>query len=62
VSKKLGRVDRVAEGFARGAMAVNPVRVGTGINIKLLESLAAGPNVCSASGARSFAEYPRESA
>ena len=51
--KKLGRVDAVEDAFARGAVAVNPVRLGTGINVKLLESLAAGlPTVCSKSGAR----------
>ena len=55
---KLGRVTRVTDAFACGALAVNPVRVGTGINIKLLESLAAGlPNVCSASGARGLESY-----
>jgi glycosyltransferase involved in cell wall biosynthesis len=51
--RKLGRVDAVEDAFARGAVAVNPVRLGTGINVKLLESLAAGlPTVCSRSGAR----------
>ena len=55
---KLGRVADVKDAFALGALAVNPVRVGTGINIKLLESLAAGlPNVCTLSGARGLERH-----
>lgn len=50
---KLGRVDSVAQTYARGALAVNPVRMGTGLNIKTMECLALGvPLVVTESGSR----------
>lgn len=50
---KLGRVAQVTDAFGAGAIAVNPVRTGTGLNIKLMEALAAGvPNVSTRSGIR----------
>jgi polysaccharide biosynthesis protein PslH len=50
---KLGRVAHVNDAFGRAAITINPVRGGTGINIKLLEALAAGvPNLSTESGLR----------
>lgn len=50
---KLGRVDSVAQTYAQGALAVNPVRMGTGLNIKTMECLALGvPLVVTESGSR----------
>ena len=50
---KLGRVDSVAQTYAQGALAVNPVRMGTGLNIKTMECLALGvPLVATESGSR----------
>ena len=49
----LGRVAAVNDAFRLGALAVNPVRMGTGLNIKMLEALACGiPCVSSESGSR----------
>ena len=51
--RKLGRVDSIANAYAQGALAVNPVRMGTGLNIKTMECLALGmPLVATASGSR----------
>jgi glycosyltransferase involved in cell wall biosynthesis len=50
---KLGRVSSVAQTYAQGALAVNPVRMGTGLNIKTMECLALGvPLVATESGSR----------
>lgn len=50
---KVGYVDDLTQVFERGAVSINPVRVGTGINIKLLEALAHGiPVVSTEVGAR----------
>lgn len=50
---KLGWIHDVRAAFARAPMSVNPILVGTGINIKLLEALAAGvPTVSTATGVR----------
>lgn len=50
---KLGRVDSVAQTYAQGALAVNPVRMGTGLNIKTMECLALGvPLIATESGSR----------
>jgi glycosyltransferase involved in cell wall biosynthesis len=38
----LGRVQSIGDAFKAAAIAVNPVRVGTGLNIKMLEALACG--------------------
>ena len=50
---KMGRVDSVAQTYAQGMLAVNPVRMGTGLNIKAMECLALGvPLVATESGSR----------
>lgn len=55
---KLGFVDRLQDAFARGAIAVNPVLMGTGVNIKLLDALASAlPCVSTESGARGLDQY-----
>jgi glycosyltransferase involved in cell wall biosynthesis len=59
---KHGRVDNLAEVYAKAAMAVNPVRFGTGLNIKTVECLALGlPLVVTEAGSRGLEEF-RESA
>lgn len=53
---KLGWVADLKAAFAAAPLAVNPVLVGTGINIKLLEAMAAGvPTVSTATGVRGLA-------
>lgn len=50
---KLGRVPAIAEAYAQAAVALNPVRSGTGLCIKTLETMAFGlPLVTTRSGAR----------
>lgn len=50
---KLGRVSSIANTYAQGALAINPVRMGTGLNIKTMECLAMGvPLVSTQSGSR----------
>ena len=50
---KLGRVESVAQSYAQGALVVNPVRMGTGLNIKTMQCLALGvPLVVTESGSR----------
>jgi len=50
---RLGWVEDVKAAFSRAPLAINPVLVGTGINIKLLEAMAAGvPTVSTATGVR----------
>lgn len=50
---KLGRVNSVVQTYAQAALAVNPVRMGTGLNIKTMECLAMGvPLVATESGSR----------
>lgn len=57
---KLGFVDDPADLFALGPTLVNPVQMGTGINIKLLEALAAGiPAVSTETGARGLPQHER---
>lgn len=54
---RLGWVDDLKAVFAAAPLAVNPVRAGTGMNIKLLDAMAAGvPSVCTATGARGLPE------
>lgn len=54
---KLGRVERVVEAFNVAPISVNPVAAGTGINIKLLDSMACGvPTVCTETGCRGMPE------
>ena len=43
----------MAQSYAQGALVVNPVRMGTGLNIKTMECLALGvPLVVTESGSR----------
>lgn len=57
---KLGRVDSPLDAFAEAPLLVNPMVVGTGINIKLLDALAAGvPVVSTDTGARGLPEAYR---
>lgn len=57
---RLGWVDDVNAVFARVPLSVNPMRVGTGINIKLLDAMAAGvATVSTATGARGLPETLR---
>jgi glycosyltransferase involved in cell wall biosynthesis len=54
---RLGWIDDVHEAYAQAPLSVNPLQVGTGINIKLLEAMAAGvPTVSTATGARGLPE------
>lgn len=57
---KLGFVPRLQQAFAQAMVFVNPVLAGTGVNIKLLDALAAGmPIVSTTSGARGLDEHGR---
>ncbi len=59
---KLGFVKDLKDAFAAGAIAVNPILMGTGVNIKLLDAMAfAMPCVSTESGARGLDAY-RDSA
>ncbi|GLQ53651.1 glycosyltransferase family 4 protein [Devosia nitrariae] len=50
---KLGMVDDLSAAYSRAPISVNPMLAGTGINIKLLEALAAGvPAISTQTGAR----------
>lgn len=54
---RLGRVDDLRDAYAEGAVALNPVRAGTGFCIKSLEALAYGlPLVATRSGSRGLPE------
>jgi polysaccharide biosynthesis protein PslH len=51
--KKLGWVNDMNSVFAQAPLSINPMLAGTGINIKLLEAMAAGvPTVSTNTGAR----------
>ncbi len=57
---KLGRVDDLKDAFSRAPLSINPITLGTGINIKLLDALAAGiPTVSSRTGVRGLSERYR---
>jgi len=57
---KLGWVDDVETIFAQAPLSINPMLAGTGINIKLLDAMAAGvPSVTTATGARGLPETLR---
>jgi len=50
---RLGWIEDVNAAFAQAPLSINPLLVGTGINIKLLEAMAAGvPTVSTATGTR----------
>lgn len=54
----LGRVPAIADAFRAAAVAVNPVRVGTGLSIKMMEALACGAAcISSATGSRGLERY-----
>lgn len=58
---KLGWIQEVRNAFARAAMSINPVLLGTGINIKMLEAMAAGvPTVSTETGVRGLPESYRK--
>nr|WP_239027294.1 glycosyltransferase family 4 protein [Ramlibacter algicola] len=58
--RKLGWLDDPQAALRRAALALNPMRVGTGINIKLLDAMAAGvPSVATATGARGIPDTMR---
>lgn len=57
----MGRVPKVSDAFAAATIAVNPVRMGTGLNIKMVEAFAnAMPCVSSASGSRGLEAWRNE--
>jgi glycosyltransferase involved in cell wall biosynthesis len=59
---KLGFVPHVRDAFGSAMVAVNPVLMGTGVNIKLLDALAcAMPCVSTESGARGLDQYRKDS-
>jgi glycosyltransferase involved in cell wall biosynthesis len=54
---RLGRVPHLSDAFSRGPISVNPITAGTGVKIKLLESMAMGvPVVTTAYGVKGVAE------
>ncbi|WP_158585684.1 glycosyltransferase family 4 protein [Pseudooceanicola sediminis] len=58
---KLGRVDDLKDAFQRSPLSVNPMLVGTGINIKLLDAMAAGvPTISTETGVRGLPESYRK--
>jgi glycosyltransferase involved in cell wall biosynthesis len=59
---KLGRVEQPIDAFRQAPVLVNPMLVGTGINIKILDAMAAGvPVVSTDTGARGLPEEFRSS-
>jgi glycosyltransferase involved in cell wall biosynthesis len=58
---KLGFVDDLTEAFSQACVNINPVFMGTGVNIKLLDAMMHGmPCICSATGARGLEQYAGE--
>jgi glycosyltransferase involved in cell wall biosynthesis len=54
----LGHVPAIADAFRAAAVAVNPVRVGTGLSIKMMEALACGAAcISSATGSRGLERH-----
>lgn len=50
---RLGQVETLADAFAQAPLLINPMQVGTGINIKMLDAMAAGvPVLSTETGAR----------
>ena len=59
---KLGFVDRMIDAFTQAPLLINPMRVGTGIAIKMLDAMAAGvPAVSTDVGARGLPQQFAES-
>lgn len=59
--EKMGIVDHPLSLFEKGPIAINPSRIGTGINIKMLDALALGvPTVSTETGARGLIDGDRE--
>lgn len=59
---KLGRVGEISEAFAQGPICLNPILIGTGINIKLLDAMAAGvPAISTRTGVRGLPDRFRGS-
>ena len=57
---KLGRVENLKDAFTRAPLSINPITLGTGINIKLLDALAAGvPTISTQTGVRGLSERYR---
>ena len=55
---KLGFVDDLAQAFSQACVNVNPVQMGTGVNIKLLDAMMYGmPCISTATGARGLEQY-----
>lgn len=55
---RMGRVATIGDAFRAAAVAVNPVRVGTGLSIKMLEALACGAAcISSATGSRGLERH-----
>lgn len=58
---KLGFVNELPDAFAQAAVNVNPVLMGTGINIKLLDAMAYGmPCVTTVTGVRGLEQFGNE--
>lgn len=54
---KLGFVDDPVDAFRRAPLSINPMRLGTGVSIKLLDAMAVGaPVVATSQGARGVPE------
>lgn len=61
VVEKLGMVASLREAFTQAPVSINPTLMGTGINIKLLDAMAAGvPTVSTETGARGLPEDYRD--
>jgi polysaccharide biosynthesis protein PslH len=59
---KLGKVPHTSDAFAQGPICLNPILIGTGINIKLLDAMAAGvPAVSTETGVRGLPDRFRGS-
>lgn len=59
--EKLGFVDDLADAFSQACVNVNPVRMGTGVNIKLLDAMMYGmPCVSTRTGARGLEQYENQ--
>lgn len=57
---KLGIVEHISDAFSRASISLNPMLQGTGINIKLLDAMAAGVvTVATRTGARGLPEAYR---